>query len=209
MKKIALILMVAVLSAGSVFAAKDSDGVGLYARGSIGWASWTFSENGLSESVNHFSIEPVFGLTNLFPVKGLGIEGFVDCNFGGKSFGVADISSKVFAPGARVMYARSIGSYMGDTGTLDKLVPYAGAGFCLPIMHWSNETRGFTYNSATGRTETTTVTYSDTKVYFAVDFVTGCAFRFTDKFAAHGEFAFRFGSIFDTSFRIGGAFKIK
>ena len=195
MKKIALILMVAVLSAGSVFAAKDSDGVGLYARGSIGWASWTFSENGLSESVNHFSIEPVFGLTNLFPVKGLGIEGFVDCNFGGKSFGVADISSKVFAPGARVMYARSIGSYMGDTGTLDQLVPYAGAGFCLPIMHWSNETRS--------------VTYSDTKVYFAVDFVTGCAFRFTDKFAAHGEFAFRFGSIFNTSLRIGGAFKIK
>ena len=107
MKKIALILMVAVLSAGSVFAAKDSDGVGLYARGSIGWASWTFSENGLSESVNHFSIEPVFGLTNLFPVKGLGIEGFVDCNFGGKSFGVADISSKVFAP-ASCMPALSV-----------------------------------------------------------------------------------------------------
>ena len=207
MKKIALILMVAVLSAGSAFAAKDSDGVGMYVRGSLGYSGWTFSENGFSERISHFSIEPVFGVTNLFPVEGLGIEAFVDCNFGGKDLAWADISSKVFAPGARAMYARSIGSFMGEKGILDQIVPYAGAGLCIPIMHWSNETKTYVYDSNLNRTITQTVTYSDTKVYVSADFVTGCAFRFTDQFAAHAEFGLRFGGIFDYSFRIGGAFK--
>ena len=211
MKKIALIMMVlATVSVGSAFAAKKkSNGVGMYVRGSLGYANWTWKENGWSESINHFSIEPVFGVTNLFPVEGLGIEGFVDCNFGGKDLIWADISSKVFAPGARAMYARSIGSYMGDKGILDQIVPYAGAGFCLPIMHWSSEQKSTVYDTNLGRSITQTVTYSDTKVYFAMDFVTGCAFTFTDEFAAHAEFGLRFGGIFNYSFRIGGAFKFK
>ena len=205
MKKIALILMVAAVSVGTAFAAKKSNGVGMYVRGSLGYARWNVE----GEHINHFSIEPVFGVTNIFPVEGLGIEAFVDCNFGGRDFTWADISSKVFTPGARAMFARSIGSFTGDKGILDQVVPYAGAGFCLPIVHWSSENKTVVYDSNLNRTITQTVTYSDTTVKFDADFVTGCAFRFTDQFAAHGEFALRFGGIFAYSFRIGGAFKIK
>ncbi len=209
MKKIALFLMMAAVSVGTAFAAKKSNGIGMYVRGSLGYANWNVE----SEGVNHFSIEPVFGVTNIFPVEGLGIEAFVDCNFGSKSmsnwYWNGDLNTQVFAPGARAMFARSIGSFTGDKGILDQIVPYAGAGFCLPIVHWSIESKTRISSGTAGGSVTQTVTYSDTTVKFDADFVTGCAFRFTDQFAAHGEFALRFGGIFAYSFRIGGAFKIK
>ncbi|MBQ7159381.1 MAG: hypothetical protein IJS09_08185 [Treponema sp.] len=194
MKKIGLVLMLfAAVSFGTAFAEK-SDEIGMYVRGSLGYGYW--SDN---KGLSHFTIEPVFGVTNLFPVEGLGLEGFVDCNFGGKDYGIEDISSKVFAPGVRALYARSIGSFTGDTGVLSQIVPYAGAGFCVPIMHMSTELRFFGANTS----------ISSTEVYFATDFVTGCAFTFNEKFAAHSEFALRIGSIFDFAFRIGGAFKFE
>ena len=205
-KTMVIAALLALVSVTSAFAAKKkSSGPNMYVRGSLGYAAWSVE----GEGVSHFSIEPVFGVTNLFPVEGLGFEGFVDCNFGGEDFGYIDISSKIFAPGARVMYARSIGSYMGDKGVLSHMVPYVGAGFCVPIVNWSYDITGWNYNPITGNTETTKMKVSNTEAYFAMDTVYGFAFTFTDQFAAHAELGLRFGGIFDFSFRLGGAFKFK
>ena len=201
---VAVFAVLVTISVGTAFAAKKSNGMGMYARASLGYANWNVE----SQSVSHFDIEPVFGVTNLFPVEGLGIEAFVDVNFGSKDIlGNYDFKSQVYAPGARALYARSIGSFTGDRGILEQIIPYAGAGFCIPIVHWSSEIKEPVYDSTLNKTITKTITYSDTSVKFDMDTIFGCAFAFTDQFAAHAEFALRFGGIFDYSFRLGGAFK--
>ncbi|EID85418.1 hypothetical protein MSI_9960 [Treponema sp. JC4] len=195
MKKIvtAICLAMAML-AGSVFAAEKKD-IGMYGKLTIGYATITYSENDYKLDFSHFELAPAFGLTNLFPLPNFGIEGFCNLDFGGKSWGIVEFQSIMVVPGARAVWAPPISFFSGKTGTWqDQLIPYAGAGFSIPIAFYEVKSRYLDEK------------YNETKVYFDGEFQLGCRWAFDEHWAVLAENNFAFGGLFKYSFNAGAIY---
>ena len=195
MKKIVSAICLAMaIFAGSVFAADKKD-IGMYGKLTIGYATTTYSENGFSQDFSHFELAPAFGVTNLFPIPHFGIEGFCNLDFGGKNWGFIEFQSIIIAPGARAVWAPPISFFSGKKGTWqDQLIPYAGAGFSVPIAFYS------------WKSKIIDVKDSETKVYFDGEFQLGCRWAFDEHWAVLAENNFAFGGLFKYSFNAGAIY---
>lgn len=194
MKKLSIILTCALLAifSGSAFAEKKD--IGMYAKLGIGYASLSYD----STSMAHFEIAPVFGITNLVPVPHFAFEAFCNLDFGGKKESFVNIQSTVIAPGARAVWAPPISFFSKKTGTWqDKLIPYAGAGFSVPIAFWKVETDIPFFG---------TKKIENNKVYFDLETQLGCRWAFNEHWAVLAENNLCFGGIFKYSFIAGGIY---
>ena len=211
MKKIVGVLCVLAALAGSAFAAdaKKND-IGFYAKGTLGYASITYSEGIVSETISHFELAPVFGVTGLVPVPHFAIEGFCNLDFGAKDYGLATVKTTFVVPGARAVWAPPISFFSGKTGTWqDQLIPYAGAGFSVPICFMNCEYTDYNIDYTTGKTTKTKVSIDDSKAYFDMEIQLGCRWAFNDKVAVLAEQNFCFGGVFKYSFTAGAMYTFK
>ena len=108
----------------------EKSGIGMYAKLEAGYSFWAPDINDVYCESNCFEVTPTFGL---FPIKGnrnFALETAVDLNFGGKD----ELKTTVIAPKVMALFYIPLGTIFNKGSVLEKLLPYAGIGFSVPIQ---------------------------------------------------------------------------
>ena len=199
-KKLAALAAVALLALGSA-AASD---MGMYAKLGLGYANWHIGSGDYKDDCGHFSIKPVFGITKVIPqVKELSFEAFLDIDFGSTDIHSVTVDTRVITPGARAIWSFPLAEMTGNK-SLEKLVPYAGAGFCTAIVHWEYSETFVIPGYGSYR-----VSDDATKTYFELDTLAGCRYDISDKIGAGAELGMRYGNAFNWSLTAALTYNIK
>lgn len=151
MKKIVLgILFICLTICG--FAAEKKAGIGMYAKAELGYSFWAPEINDVYCESNCFDITPTFGIFPLKDNRKFALEASVDMNFGG---GKNDLKTTVIAPQVMALFYIPLDSIFKKSSLSEKLLPFAGAGFSIPIQKvevgsFSESVTGFVMNMQLG-----------------------------------------------------------
>lgn len=128
LKELVVAIVFAAISAGSVFAA---DGIGMYAKAELGYSFWAPEIKDVYCESDCIEIAPAFGLFPLSGNRNFALEASVGVNLGkGKN----ELKTTVIAPKVMALFYIPLGSIFENSSLSEKLVPYAGTGFSLPIQ---------------------------------------------------------------------------
>lgn len=186
--------------------------MGMYARLDLGYAGRTVPVYEGETAISAFNLMPAFGLMfapdsdNMF-LKGLGAEAQLDMNFGSNSW----VSGAVIIPGVMAMWH----FYFPETfpTVVQKIVPYTGLGFSIPIAIMSAEyeypvtvtTNSYPYY----RTDWETKKESSTKAGFDINWKLGCGFEVIPQLMLTFDYLLSFGTSYCSSVNIGAVYKFK
>ena len=186
--------------------------MGMYARLDLGYAGRTVPVEGTTTAISAFNLMPAFGLMfapdsdNMF-LKGLGAEAQLDMNFGSNSWA----SGAVIIPGVMAMWH----FYFPETfpTVVQKIVPYTGLGFSIPIAIMSAEHYVPVYKTISGLKvptgEIETVKESSTKAGFDINWKLGCGFEVIPQLMLTFDYMLSFGTSYASTVNIGAVYKFK
>ena len=226
MRKLSVIFIVSLLFLGA--SAWSFDGLGFYGKLTVGYQRSSAKADvdyylydyigtdgevfkrkySASESVNTsgFEVLPAFGVVLPFSSElsfgsfSYALEASVGLTFGGTDdIWLCKTTSTVIAPGLNFILDYHFPTDFPEA--LQKLVPYAGAGFAVPISIIKTEFKG---NWGLATSDST-----DTYAAFRANFLTGAHYDFAEKFGAIVEFNMGFSSYFAFSSRIGIMYRFK
>ena len=159
MKKIVLGVLLACMAVCS-FAAETKDGIGMYAKAEIGYSFWAPEIKDVYCESNCFDMTPTFGIFPLSGNRNFALEASVDMNFGS---GKNELKTSVIAPQVMALFYVPLDSIFKKSSLSEKLTPFAGAGFSIPIQ-----------NVEVG-------SFSESATTFVMNMQLGCLFRINDK----------------------------
>lgn len=162
MKKIVLgILFICMTVCG--FSAEKKSGkseIGMYAKAEMGYSFWAPEIKDVYFESNCFDITPTFGIFPLKNNRNFALEASVDMNFGG---GKNELKTSVIAPQVMALFYIPLNSIFEKSKLSEKLVPFAGAGFSIPIQ------------------KVEIASFSESATSFVINMQLGCLYKINDK----------------------------
>ena len=187
MKKIALGILLTCMAVCS-FAAEKKDGIGMYAKAEIGYSFWAPEIKDVYCESNCFDITPTFGI---YPIKGnrnFALEASLDMNFGG---GKNDLKTRVLVPQVMALFYIPLESIFSKSKLSEKLVPFAGAGFSIPI-------------------QTVEIgLYPESAISFTMNMQLGCLFKINNKIGITADLNSALLKPWNWSIKAGAIYTIK
>ena len=189
--------------------------MGMYARLDLGYAGRDVPVYEGETAISAFNLMPAFGLMfapdsdNMF-LKGLGAEAQLDMNFGSNSWA----SGAVIIPGVMAMWH----FYFPETfpTVVQKIVPYTGLGFSIPIAIMSADIPVLKSRTVTGpygvkyeEPYWDTEEKSSTKAGFDINWKLGCGFEVIPQLMLTFDYMLSFGTSYASTVNIGAVYKFK
>ncbi|MDE6351152.1 MAG: hypothetical protein K2K67_09140 [Treponemataceae bacterium] len=185
--------------------------MGMYARLDLGYAGRDVPIYEGETAISAFNLMPAFGLMfapdsdNMF-LKGLGAEAQLDMNFGSNSLA----SGAVIIPGVMAMWH----FYFPETfpTVVQKIVPYTGLGFSIPIAVMSSDITVPVYKDYYGYEvfdHWDSEEKSSTKAGFDINWKLGCGFEVIPQLMLTFDYMLSFGTSYASTVNIGAVYKFK
>lgn len=182
--------------------------MGMYARLDLGYAGRDVPVYEGETAISAFNLMPAFGLMfapdsdNMF-LKGLGAEAQLDMNFGSNSWA----SGAVIIPGVMAMWH----FYFPETfpTVVQKIVPYTGLGFSIPIAIMSAEHPVTRVTNTYPYYRIDTEEESSTEAGFDINWKLGCGFEVIPQLMLTFDYMLSFGTSYASTVNIGAVYKFK